>query len=1687
MNLDLGASFWARVELTWSELGDWLRLPLASSLPLPVPTGTIGLDVFVDTSVGTSPDATPQLRLRCEADYEIDPAGSSLLGFTFGRTVHFTFATEFMPAAELDPSNGVFEGTMALELAAKLPAFPHSDVFRVSTGDAEGWTTFRLEAWVVAGDASGVRLRAEILNPFELSCQLPGLLLPEPPLRLALERLGGEVSFLDEKLSGALEAEGSFMFAPRLTLPELPLADLLEPLLRHVSLAGKVKFVLALSQSEATHRLALEGASGEVGDFDALFLSSVLLAEENPEFALCAVFRNADIELQPFQLLRRALQVPRLPADELSQIGMGVRLSGFCVRLSREPSFAIEMAAHVAGIDLPASLKVSRTELQLGLGRALPGSSGGAIKIPLKLPRISRKEFGFIEGSPINGYTRRARGALPIDKAIYDRLSKEGRVQYDSILNLYFDVVEQITGAVPRDDQILIAYQQGEAWKVRPPAGVTFDDDAPFRLVAGCVGVLKEDGSLERTGEPAVVCHVKDGDAWHVILAKPALQLDGFYFSFPFQNPRNIRVGGTARFIVDGPFHEISKLAVTVGLSADMVYFSIDVDGTATIEIPEFIPGYSGGSVSLAKLMFGFGYTKRSLAVAFAGELKLPEKLVDDLDTSDELGAGIRLPVQSKLAFQFDLIPLVLGKFVIPVPMFQFNWDLRRDGSPGLRDPRTCEPYWDGLQLIIPDVIRVALKRISYNPILALYASSNSDFDGDLVLGDEANGLSIIADNIFWAYGLDSGLAIACSPINGLPFADNFCISVRLAGFRLNFNLQRPIPSFSPMALFEVLALLSDPFYEIAPRGELADTVRVSLTDAWLVLPEEVRRLFPQTEALTHKTLNVTINMATYLKILQRIAKTLKPVAESFVEALKDPDQATAGLRRRAAALASGDLRTIGADLLALLPPELRKLRAEVSFAGFEGSAVLVLTDRKGAIAALQRREQAPPPAPPPGSPTPPPDWRKNPRIRSSRDAPRMADPEQPQSNVLLGAEFAGFTQEDLDAIAPPLSDSLFEPGDITPPLVARLQSDSGALSTYLRGRCSSRLHNVLALYGGGLPTDELRRALARELNVILKGRGLAEPCIYTPTRFAGVALGPQIPRMLERHKREPLEGVELQRLNRALLEAAYASELPATTGVLVGARVRIFEGQRFRFIGFIFDNGAFSLVSSAHIEPLELSVAGIPVRLPFEFEGRLQLTGRVKRDGFSGSVLGEGFGTWNIAPGLLLVTVGSKETKATLELFSDGAFAFAADGAVTLFNNPECRLSATVEVSNTHCFVSGTLDLQCGWLDETRLFELHASAKGRIGPKEQFRVEFATEIASTGSDLPPSRFLGIPLGRLRGAISESGAELEATFTQGKEDWILWPGPESFMPKFRMAEAVMRGRLNPRKSTVPDFALEGALTLQLFDEDGPSITGRGGLSSKSNQLHAFVEGALHWQGRDWLRGRLEVRPEGARISGEVSLVLSPPLPNTHQLQLAQLVVSVELSGQFFLKAAGGISRIEGLRARCILGIRFPPGSNPNSPTQPIPLAMVEVVEPGPLEIAAPAAFRLELLRVDTLLPSTLRARIPKPRFLYGETPVKVPTGAGWDTAPSDTTVPVLSINWSKFPPLITGSTNKTVVGTAGTPKLTFGDLQVPTGIDLNNPTETLSFPLQDLFPRPFTVWLKLKDATGRAFDLEVSS
>lgn len=1720
MSLKLGASFWGRGVASWNELAGALKLPAPGDFPLPLPGGDLSVSISIEAVKQEDADAPPGFGIRLETEYEINPDEVSLLGFTPGRTCRLTFTGNVSPeSAGGGAGMSKLGGVLAAEVAVKFPALPSLGPVRIRTGDAEGWTRLRLKAEAEAdagGDPSAAprfKLSAEILDPFEADFFFPGVAQSEPPLHFEVRQIGGDIVFAGEKFGGILRGSGEFTFAPRLDAPDLPVADYLKPLLDDLVLRGPVGFVFSLSSDESAHRAALAASAPPADGQPARMIvaASVLLAGEQPEFCLCCKFTDAEEELFLFDLLRRLGGAHAgAEGEQAGETGIGFGLRGLCICLSQTPSFAIEVEALI-GASVPAYLILTAGEVRVGVGHVLPGARPG-LRIPLRLPRFSREEFGFPPGLPINRESRARADAHPLDRAIYESLPDEdggGKDRYDQFLDAYFSVVEKLSVTGPPDKDLLLAYREGRGWKVRPPEGAAYDDDVPLRVAAGMVGERRPDGAFETTGELAVVCRLRGESEWRLLLARPALEFAGFFFSMSFRNPRDIRVGGSVRFLVEGPLSDISKFTLTLGLSADLIYFSLAADENARFDIPAFVPGYEGGSFAVGKLMFGFGYLKRSLAVAFAGELALPERLVDDLDTSDSLGAGVRLPVRSKLAFQFDLMPIVIGKVVIPVPLFQLNCDLRRDVSPGLRDARTCEPFWDGLQLIVPDVIRLSLKRISYSGMVAIHCSSNSDFDGDLALGDAENGLTVVADNIYWAYGVDSGAALMLAPVLSVPFCDNFCVRLRLGGFGLHFNLQRPIPSFSPLAVFELLALAADPLYEIAPRGELADMVRVTLADAHITLPEPARRLFPQSAELLHKPLNVTINIATFLTLCQRLAKTLKPFGSAVVDALKHGRRVAAGLEREAVALQAGDLRALPGDILAQLPPELRKVRLAADFAGFGASAVVVLADRGGALAALSARgraAQTPPPgddsdselsvaaggrraaardalaaAVGPGS---------KPNVRRAPGAPRAFDPNDADENVLGGIEFAGFAAADLEDVPPPLSSALLTVGDVKTSLALKLKTDDGPLGKLLRDRFSRGLRNSLAEFKGGKLPAALARLLVAELNRLLKGAAFERGTMYEPAIFAGINLGRPLRELLKRHEREPLRGQELLRLNRMLLEAAYPGALPESVGVLTGARVRVLGGQRFRFVGYVYADGAFSLVSAVEIDDLQLTVAGIPVPFPFVVHNRLRLAGRAKRDGFVGSVRAEGSGRWNVVPGLLHLEI-SADDPAALELYGDGRFAFDAHATAKLFDNPHCKLAdATLSVSDTHCFVSGSFALTSALLGQ-QLLDISARAEGRVGPGRRFRIGFAA--GSNAAGARQSRLLGVPLADFKGAVSESGVEFEARLAQGGSGWTAWPGGAAFKPPLRIVEASLEGRIDPRKKSPPDFGLEGVLALRLFDEQGPLINGRGGFSMRDGRPGAFAEGSLSWQGRDWLRGRVELSREEVLIEGDVSAAfsLSPGdigISPSGNVRVSKLVFSLDLSGQFTLNRDGAIRTIKELRARCLLALSFA-----GSADQPFPLASAEASLGEPWQ--STDAFHLPLLSVGALLPEGPAVELRKLKPTYHNAP-HVPTGVSVPSQPIDLWVP--RAKWGR---IRTGPNSfvegwvsvgdagrQRVVIALGTPSLTSdpnNPIRIPTGVEFDMQSEPTPVPLAAVFNSPFSVSLRL-DASGKKLCIDVA-
>ena len=323
--------------------------------------------------------------------------------------------------------------------------------------------------------------------------------------------------------------------------------------------------------------------------------------------------------------------------------------------------------------------------------------------------------------------------------------------------------------------------------------------------------------------------------------------------------------------------------------------------------------------------------------LSFAGELKYPDHLTEDFDTSSQIGFGIKLPQYNRLGFRLDLIP-VPGPIPV-VPTFEFNIDLRTPGLPGIANTQVCEPVWDGFQLHVPGMIRADVKVLAASPILGVIPAVNVRFGGDLDLGDERFGLTFVCDDLLWLAGI--GTPPNAVPVQFLidpfaPYFEHLCVNVRCAGFGINFDVERPVPLPNPLLVFDVLALIADPLKPLDPKSPLARLMRFAVQDAYISIPLWARPLIPGGAQVVRNELNFEIDAGTLISAVQWVARSLPPVIQSAQDALAAGRQALEDLK-------SHPVRIDGGELLALLPPQLRIVECELSFAGFAASASLVL------------------------------------------------------------------------------------------------------------------------------------------------------------------------------------------------------------------------------------------------------------------------------------------------------------------------------------------------------------------------------------------------------------------------------------------------------------------------------------------------------------------------------------------------------------------------------------------------------------------------------------------------------------------------------------------------------------------------------------------------------------------------
>ena len=882
-------------EMIWRDLASRLAIP--ADLPAPQPNARVAvlLEARTDSTGRTV------IVLRCTAEAaQLDTSfldGLPASARPEFRNAALVFEAVFADEAALRnaPQTGTLQGTFSASIEMRFPTLPAlfpPDFLRIDSGDPEGWVRAQLSANLGGASAALTLTLQDVLS---VAMNLPVMPQARPPLALTVTRISFDLAFAAGGSSrGKIDFAGSFQLSPLAPPPGLPFAPDLARLLRALQLSP------------------LDGSAALSVQFEASRLA--LLFD--------ATFADAAISLDLFEFLGSLTRSLPLAADatppgevgDLSlEIGFG--LKGLKLQFGAlDPNapqalFEVDLLARFGPAEADGFVRLSDRELAIGVAGA---------EVPLRLPRfpIRPGDLQALAGAG-GGWTRaRFDGALDqLDTDIAATAATTGRR------------AAALRGQLMAKQGMLRFIREVWASLSSDQARRTYQDGV-FTLTTILDGV---------TG----IAH-KNSDV-RLVVGSALVRL-------PFDDPRSIAVEGAATltgFNPDDPLHGLEGLTLRLGISPEQIYFGLEASGEP-ISLPP-VGRYVNGRVSVSQLTIGYGFTRNSLAVTFAGELVYPEHLTEDIDTSRLIGFGIKLPRYNRLAFQLDMIP-VPGPIPV-VPACQFALDLRTPGLPALANTQVCEPVFDGLELHVPGVIHADIKALSASPLFGVIPAVNARFDGDLDLGNKQFGFTIVCDDLLWLAGIGTfpnpfPIPLLIDPT--APYFEHLCVNVRCAGFGINFDVERPFPLPNPLIVFEALALIADPLKPIDPDGPFARSIRIALRDAYISIPRWAQRLIPGGAEIVRNEINVELNVGTLVAAVQWFARTLPPVLARTQDAFA---AGAAAVRD----LATNPPRIDPGELLALLPPQLRTVDCELSFAGFAASATLVLITPDDA----QRRDAA--------------------------------------------------------------------------------------------------------------------------------------------------------------------------------------------------------------------------------------------------------------------------------------------------------------------------------------------------------------------------------------------------------------------------------------------------------------------------------------------------------------------------------------------------------------------------------------------------------------------------------------------------------------------------------------------------------------------------------------------------------
>ncbi|MBW7885025.1 MAG: hypothetical protein H3C34_20790, partial [Caldilineaceae bacterium] len=851
--------------IAWQDLSHRLKLDdLPEQFPLPPD------DAQVTAYVSWEDNGAGGHRLVLRFTAALSDLGSS---WTFIReeyrpqlrNVRFTFEANYADAVAFQSAStsDTFSGHVFVELELRPPALP----------DVPGAELFEVdrEQWIKASLTTGVRtingsdegyMEMALADAPAVKINFPGLPQAEPPIQIEVKKVEFDLKSQGaDSLAGQLSLEGEFLFRP----------------------INPAASMLPVPPAMAVQMEKLFKAVGQ-SDFGGTAKIDLRFKGDKAALELSVVFDQAKVELDLFDMmvgLTRGMALPQELNGSANRVDLDIDFDiqlreirvhcGSIEDAGNQSQFGFELVldSTFAGVQVEGfSFKLTGQEFSAGFSR---------LAVPITLPHfpVSQADLNMLRDDS---------GAWD-----YRKLWLRGeRPQLAGSIALLKNEIEalklQLGAATGGDEAPLSA-------GLRAKRKALFEKSARQFLIDSIFAVHQAVGQSNRGAYQAMV------DAYMALMDATLHQfsfdttldfvLRDVRFVLPFQNPTDIRVEGGAQLVgfkPEDPLAPLGDLVFKLGLSAEYLYFN--VEGGDPIPIPVFGQYQNDAgedeakvSIRLNHARIGYGYSKNALVVALAGELKIAKSLADDLNAAGTAGIGIRLPEHGRLGFKLDLIPITLGEVDFLLPLLDFTIDLRKEYSPGISDGARCEPYWDGLQLIAPNIIRYGFKRLSFAPFFGSLLAPNYNLSFDVTLGNGENGLTYVC-NDYLVILSTSLYTIIPMLTDGTPFFNNLCTSIRLAGFGVSFNLQRPFPSMSPLALFEIFGLLADPNMPIDPDGALANMIRVRIQNARITLPPAVVRMFPEVGTVLSREIDYTANLGTLIALLQPIAGSMGRVAQ---------------------------------------------------------------------------------------------------------------------------------------------------------------------------------------------------------------------------------------------------------------------------------------------------------------------------------------------------------------------------------------------------------------------------------------------------------------------------------------------------------------------------------------------------------------------------------------------------------------------------------------------------------------------------------------------------------------------------------------------------------------------------------------------------------------------------------------